>query len=125
MATDLRELGDLPRPGAFESAPYYTSEGDCLFWFFRDQEHYAERIDELVTVYRAFEGGGIVGVQIKGVKRLLRAARELLATPSDRVPLRAVLFGANREASSPLDRYRALAAEVGDRTINARELVGT
>ncbi len=124
MATDLKTLGDLPRPGPFESAPYYTSEGDCLFWFFRDQEYYAERIDDLVTVYRALDGRGIVGVQVEGIKRLLRAARELLAAPSDRVPLRAVLFGANREASSPIDRYRALAAEVGDRTINARELVG-
>lgn len=124
MATDLRTLGDIPRPGPFESEPFYSSEGDCLFWFFRDQEHYAERVDDLVTAYRAFEGGGIVGLQVKGVKRILRAARDLLATPSERVPLRAILFGANREASSPLDRYRPLAAEAGDRTVNARELVG-
>ena len=69
-ANMLREIAGMslaPHGGQ----PWYNSAGDCVMWFFGEQESYASRIDDKLTVYRAFDGDDLVGCQIKGVSALL------------------------------------------------------
>ena len=60
------------RPAAFEARPLYVAEGDCLTFYFKDDDAYAERIDELLTVYRSAGTRELVGCQVKGVRYILK-----------------------------------------------------
>ena len=53
--------------------PWYNGAGDCvIFQLKTDTEIFAERIDELLTIYRDIETEKPVGFQIKDVAALLR-----------------------------------------------------
>lgn len=49
----------------------YFQDGDFVTFYFADDEAYEDRADGLVTLYRSFETGNLVGCKIKGVKRIL------------------------------------------------------
>ena len=51
--------------------PVYFEDGDFVTFYFADDEAYEDRADALVTLYRSFETGNLVGCKIKGVKRIL------------------------------------------------------
>ncbi len=60
------------RSGPFQPLAVYDPDGDCIEFLAKPDPFYAERIDELVTVYYSQETGEIVGSLIKGVSRLCR-----------------------------------------------------
>lgn len=73
MAPDLAEFLASVRPKvSFHAEPSYNKAGDCLTYFFVDSAYYADRVDDVLTVYRSFDGDAIVGFQIKGVSALVR-----------------------------------------------------
>jgi len=51
----------------FRGESWYNQDGDCIVWFFSDSEHYAERINDKITIYRSLKNDKIVGCQIKGI----------------------------------------------------------
>lgn len=54
-------------PGA-----YYDPDGDCIEFLARpDELFWAERIDDLVTVYYGEETGEVIGSLVKGVSRFI------------------------------------------------------
>jgi hypothetical protein len=55
----------------FNARPYYSPEGDFLAYYFKDADFYAERVDSILTVYKAMEGGEFIGFKLKSVNRLL------------------------------------------------------
>ena len=58
----------LARPsGHFEPTATYDADGDCIEFLANPDPFYAERIDDLVTVYYSQETGELVGSLIKGV----------------------------------------------------------
>ena len=59
------------RPGRFQPRAHYVAEGDTLIFYFKDDESYAERVDELLTVYRSLQTREMVGCQIKSVRFIL------------------------------------------------------
>src|SRR6266496_4044562 len=65
---------------AFVPSPLYTPEGDSLMFYFKDEESYRERIDELLTVYRSIQTNLIIGCQIKGVRHKLDELNKFLVT---------------------------------------------
>jgi hypothetical protein len=71
LATLLDEI-DRGWDGKVRRGHYLSPEGDCLFVYNEPVSYFAERIDGLLTVYRALgEGEGrIIGLQIKGLKGL-------------------------------------------------------
>ena len=71
MAQDLMTYLEGRESAGFEPHPYYSPDGDFLTFFFRDDDHYAERVDELLTVYLSMKDGELVGCKIKGVRRIL------------------------------------------------------
>jgi hypothetical protein len=71
MANELREsIRSNPSQG-FQSRPRYSAEGDFLALFFRDEDYHAHRVDALLTVYLSMNGDKLVGVKLKGVRRIL------------------------------------------------------
>ncbi|MCK6486503.1 MAG: hypothetical protein HUU22_12550 [Phycisphaerae bacterium] len=58
-------------PPCFESKPFYSDEGDCVHWWFENADHYADRVDCWLTLYRAIDGDRLVGFKLKNVKSLL------------------------------------------------------
>ena len=51
--------------------PVYFEDGDFVTFYCADDMAHEQRIDELVTIYRSFKTGEMVGCKIKGVKRIL------------------------------------------------------
>ena len=58
-------------PGPFESRPTHSQAGDCVELYFEDADHYAERVDCWLTVFKAFDDRRLIGFQIKNVASLL------------------------------------------------------
>lgn len=63
-------------PEEFRPTATYIAEGDCIEFFARSGSFYAERIDDLVTVYYSRQNNEIIGSLIKDVGRF---CREILA----------------------------------------------
>lgn len=64
---------DLAKPTAkFAPAATYDPDGDCIEFLAKPDSFYAERIDDLVTVYYSHETKEIIGSLIKGVSRFYR-----------------------------------------------------
>lgn len=60
----------LARPAEqFRPTATYDPDGDCIEFLAKPDPFYAERVDELVTVYYSQETGEVVGSLIKGVVR--------------------------------------------------------
>lgn len=68
----------LARPSEqFKPTATYDPDGDCIEFLAKPDPFYAERIDDLVTVYYSQETGEVVGSFIKGVSKF---CREVLRT---------------------------------------------
>ena len=57
----------------FKATATYDSDGDCIEFLASPDPFYAERIDDLITVYYSQESNEIIGSQIKGVSKFCRA----------------------------------------------------
>lgn len=68
MAEDINDfLSSLEGKPSFKSEPWYNQAGDCLEFYLVSDESYADRVDTLLTVFRAFDTDQIVGFQLKGI----------------------------------------------------------
>lgn len=54
------------------ASAYYDPDGDCIEFLARAEEFWAERIDDLVTVYYSEQRGEVIGSLIKGVSRFIK-----------------------------------------------------
>ena len=61
---------------AFQPSTTYDPDGDCLEFLVKADPFYAERIDDLVTVYYSQETKEITGSLIKGIGSLCRQLSE-------------------------------------------------
>src|SRR5437899_3068686 len=60
----------LARPAEqFRPTATYDPDGDCIEFLAKPDPFWAERVDDLVTVYYSQETGEIIGSLIKGVSR--------------------------------------------------------
>lgn len=120
----------------FRAEPWYNAHGDCLVYKMADEAAVAERIDDLLTLYRSAEDERPIGFQIKGVYALIqRLGVDGLAVMSKTSPqcvksisVVALLLAAYEEQSPTLSRRMGYTAAMesgmgaGHRTISAREL---
>jgi hypothetical protein len=54
--------------GPFEPTATYDPDGDCIEFVAKPDDFYAERVDDLVTVYYSRRNGEVIGSLIKGVR---------------------------------------------------------
>jgi hypothetical protein len=60
----------LARPAeSFRPTAMYDPDGDCIEFLAKPDPFYAERVDDLVTVYYSQESGEVIGSLIKGVSK--------------------------------------------------------
>lgn len=68
----------LARPaGRFRPTATYDPDGDCIEFLAKPDPFYAERVDDLVTVYYSQDSHEVIGSLLKGVSRF---CRQTLAT---------------------------------------------
>jgi hypothetical protein len=60
----------------FQPTTTYDADGDCIEFIVKPDPFYAERIDDLVTVYYSQETKEIIGSLIKGIAKLCRQLSE-------------------------------------------------
>lgn len=58
-------------PFRFEPEPFYSEDSDSFQFYHENVDHYAERVDCWLTVYREFNSEKLVGFKIKNVRTLL------------------------------------------------------
>ncbi len=56
-------LESVPEKGSFEPGAVYIEEGDKLIVMIEDVDYNAERIDSILTVYKADKGGRGIGIK--------------------------------------------------------------
>src|SRR6266568_3739612 len=67
----------LARPeGQFRPTATYDPDGDCIEFLARPDPFYAERVDDLVTVYYSQETGEVIGSLLKGASAFCREMLE-------------------------------------------------
>ena len=70
----------------FQPTATYDPDGDCIEFLVQPDPFYAERIDDLVTVYYSQETQEVIGSLIKGVGRFCREILEKI--PGFRIEIR-------------------------------------
>ena len=70
FAQFAKELAKPTEP--FEPTVTYDPDGDCIEFISRPDSFYAERVDDLVTIYCSHETHQVIGSLIKGVNRFCR-----------------------------------------------------
>jgi hypothetical protein len=58
-------------PQTFRSEPWYNAVGDCITYKTADEAVVADRIDEILTIYRSVVSDEPIGFKIKGVQAIL------------------------------------------------------
>jgi len=67
FAKQVMQLAKPVEP--FEPVVTYDRDGDCIEFLSRADNFYAERIDDLVTVYYSQETNEVIGSLLKGVSK--------------------------------------------------------
>jgi hypothetical protein len=77
----------LARPAAqFEPTATYDPDGDCIEFLAKPDPFYAERVDDLVTVYYSQETNEVIGSLIQGVRSFCQ--KILQTIPDIRIEIR-------------------------------------
>ncbi|MEQ9409511.1 MAG: hypothetical protein RIK87_17380 [Fuerstiella sp.] len=83
-----------PRPDHYNPSVVYIDRGDYLAIHFADKDYFAERVDEVLTVYRAFDDGQLVGCKLKGVSLLARNVSSMIAIEEGGLSVNLLLLNA-------------------------------
>jgi hypothetical protein len=111
----LAELvGDQARE---QPRPWYNPAGDCIIYQFADEAVVAERVDEVLTIYRSALSNKPIGYQIKGVAALTKrfgwegvlVECKRNADELHEVSLSALLLAAYEQGPKTIGRRRAYA----------------
>jgi hypothetical protein len=124
MATTLNDyLKENPGAG-FRSVPQYFAEGDFLVYFMKDRPHFAERLDDIVTVYLDLDTKELVGCKVKGVRHILKTADEFgVYLDGDTVRLAFLIFaGAASNQGGRKKEWYAQLRQLKDVTVSRKEL---
>jgi hypothetical protein len=79
-ASDFADrMMQMARPDEpFVPSATYDRDGDCIEFLVRPDAFYAERVDDLVTVYCSQETGEVIGSLIKGVSTFCKKMIETM-----------------------------------------------
>jgi hypothetical protein len=105
-------------PPRFEPRPWYNPEGDCLVYHAANEAVVADRIDEMLTIYRSAVDERPIGYQIKGVAALiskfgwdgLAVRSQTFGQELQKVSVAALLLAAYEDGPKTLGRRGAYAS---------------
>jgi hypothetical protein len=124
MATTLSDYLKANPGTGFRSVPQYFAEGDFLVYFMKDSPHFAERLDDIVTVYLDLDTKELVGCKVKGVRHILKTADEFdVHVDGDSVKLTFLIFaGAASNQGGRKKEWYAQLRQLKDVTVSRKEL---
>ena len=128
MAKNLDEYLEGHPPKGFRAVPHYFAQGDFLTYYFRNDPGYAQRVDDMLTVFLAFGTNELVGCKIKGVKHILQTAGDFgLALDHGTIQLGFFFFiGASvAKNDNQRKRYEELRQVAKAVTLDKRELLAS
>ncbi len=64
--------GQFEGPQEFRPEPWYNPYGDCIQYLIADEAPVADRIDDILTIYRSAIDNRPIGYQIKDVLALIK-----------------------------------------------------
>ena len=114
MGETLMDFLKDNQPQGFESRPIYSAEGDFISLYLRDEDCFAERVDEVLTIYLSVESEALVGCKIKGVHRLLKTLGDFgVSVQDEEISVNLLFLAGAALASSPqqVDRYQQLGCQ--------------
>ncbi len=112
MADRLIDFLDGREPQGFESRPIYCRDGDFITLHLCDGDYYAERVDELLTVYLSPENNSLVGCKIKGARKLLQTLGEFgVSVENGEVSLNLLFMAGAVVSPMKGDRYRQIGSQ--------------
>jgi hypothetical protein len=111
MAENLNEYLKEHGCQGFNPVPHYFADGDFVAYYFSNEPSYAQRVDDLLTVYRAFDTHKMVGCKIKGVRQILKTAGAFNVAITDG-QVRLALFFFVGAASAKTDYQRMVYEEL-------------
>jgi hypothetical protein len=111
MAENLTQYLDEHPCQGFNPVPHYFAEGDFVTYYFRGERSYAQRVDDLLTVYRTFDTHELVGCKLKGVRQILKTAGAFNVAIADG-QVRLALFFFVGAASARTDAQRIVYEEL-------------
>jgi hypothetical protein len=124
MATDdLRDYVRTNPAKGFESRPHYSADGDCLSFYFCNADHFAVRVNEVLTVYRDMKSRELIGWKIKGVRRIIETFDQFEDMP-ERPRLQMLLLPSMAMAHDPEEQelYKQILEAMGDMLLDIPEL---
>jgi hypothetical protein len=128
MATNqLEEYMKGKKCEGFTPHPYYSREGDFLTYSFTDDDFYAHRVDDTLTVFLSMVENEFVGFKLKGVRNLLDTLGEFAfrVTTGDGNIMLGLLFWAGMQRTEnylAIEYYQQGAERTKTVPINRREL---
>jgi hypothetical protein len=133
MANRLAEFCDqyAPKTGpTFRAEAWYNRYGDSIHFHWCDDEFYADRIDDKLTVYRAIKSNEAVGCEMKGITALCKKLGDfgISLKEQDGTPLAMFLIASQatamdvaKEPEARQEIYRYLLEQVGKRKVEIEE----
>ena len=88
----MAEMEKTPPPSFTAPAFHYGVKEDSLLFYFRGDESYARRINKTITLFLSFEDNGLVGCQVKGLRKTLEKDAILSITIENESRLQLGLF---------------------------------
>jgi hypothetical protein len=125
MAKNLDEYLDSHPPKGFRAIPHYFAQGDFVTYYFRNDPCYAERVDDLLTVFLTFDTKELVGCKLKGVKHILQTAGDFgVALDDGAVRLGMFFFvgAALAKDQAQRNRYEQIGREANEVTVDRKVL---
>lgn len=115
----LTELLSNMEPTGESLEPIYCRDSDAVHFFWSDVDYFAERVDDLLTVYRAVEDERLIGLKIKGVARILERFNSLgLGLLDGQVSVEALLLCETADGEEKIGRretYRLVRQQLNER----------
>lgn len=110
-------MEQYPEPEGFEASPQYFADGDYLALYFKDECCYAQRIDDLVTVFRSSNTSDLVGFKIKGVAGLAKHVSSFIGIHDNNIHVNLLLLSASGNSPAK-NSYYELAEQSKDFTVS-------
>jgi hypothetical protein len=125
MVDGLTEYFATAQCGNFKPEPMYSAQGDFLTFFFKDDDAYERRVDELLTIYLSESTDELVGCKIKGVREILKTLGDFGVMIRNKKLMLSMLFLAGMAVSKTpesKEKYEMIGRRTKDIPLNTEEL---
>jgi|SRR5882762_1798382 len=104
-------MDSLGPPKAFTPEPYLCAEADTLTMYFQNTPSRAERVNNFLTVFKAFDSDELVGFELKGILKKMEELGSMISVftaKTRKVHIKLILMAYLAEAKDDREPYDGL-----------------